>query len=404
MIDWLTLSIPFFPFHVNSKIFDFTGLAPALVNNDVISMKSLGVPLEVFLDSDGEETGHRHPWESIPSNYSGMAFKVFDLRELKEPRFFVQIQGSPAKLLQGHNVYGSDDLAKTSLFMIDLLVKAYPVLSDYLDFQNTSVDRVDITYFSRADNNREAEQFITALSNISRGQTKCRHGYAGQTAYFGKKNSRLKKLKVYLKPSEVDAYIKKQQQVAKSKKSKVADLAQYKLDQIYTPELLQWCEGMVRWEATLKTRWFHRRGISTLLKDLNKLFTPQEFWLEAFSDIFKSLEGEQMRLIEDNKIEELLLDKFQVISEKTGKVSYSKAKNAYLTYRRIKSEGFIEAQRMSSCRSTFYNHLSMLHDIGLSLAVLQNMTGGGHFGEVVPMIRFITVNFSQQFPPFAQAA
>ncbi len=88
MIDWLTLRIPFKPEHVNFRQIDFSGEFPSYTISNVVPLSQLGIPLEVYFDSDGDRSGERHPWESIPSSFSGMAFKVFDFRDsLKEPLF-----------------------------------------------------------------------------------------------------------------------------------------------------------------------------------------------------------------------------------------------------------------------------------------------------------------------------
>jgi len=403
MIDWLTLRVPFKREYFQSSTSFDTGY-PVVVPPLYLSLSDLSIPLEVFMDADGDKTGERHPWESIPSSFSGMGFKVFDFRHMKEPVFYVEIQSSPAKLMQGHNIFGTDCLKTCSLFMLDLLSNKYPVLSGYLDFDAVFVDTIDLTYFSRAESSYVASQFLTFLSHVSKGQTKSRHGFRGETVYFGKKNSRLKKLKVYLKPSEVENFIKKETVRLSSKNKKVADLADYKLSKIYTPDLLAWCEGMIRWEARLKHRWFERRGISCLLTDFITTFDSISFWQDSFSDIFQALGNTTMNIINDETIEAQLLDTFKVFNDRTKKWSFTKAKNAYSTYCLIKSLGYIEAHRITSSRATFYNHLSMLSDIGVTQAYLQNMKGGGHTADIIPVVQFITVDFNSQYPPFYKAA
>jgi II/X family phage/plasmid replication protein len=72
-------------------------------------LAALGIPLEQSIDAEGQVYNTRHPWESIPSSYEGMAFKVFDHRFDPLDKFYIEIKASPAKLMQGHNVYGSSD-------------------------------------------------------------------------------------------------------------------------------------------------------------------------------------------------------------------------------------------------------------------------------------------------------
>ncbi|ASF48435.1 phage/plasmid replication protein, II/X family [Methylovulum psychrotolerans] len=305
--------------------------------------------------------------------------------------FYVEIKASPAKLMQGHNLYGSDDLWPCAEFMIHLLYDTYPQLAQFLDVPYWSVEQVDITYHSWCKTENEALQFVNALQNVSNGQTRARTGYSG-TVYFGKANSRIKKIKVYVKLLEILNLLAKDKRAGRGKAP---------LSAIYTPKLLDWAKGMVRWEASLKTRWFQRRHISNNLFDLCKVFDAQGFWRESTHDIFKALEGKHMRIIKDDQIEKQLRDKFPTVNARSGKVTYGKANAAYRVYRAIKTEGWIEAKRTCSV-GAFHNAIEMLHACGLSKALLQNLQGDGLKCEVIPFIRYVEINFGEQYPPFLQ--
>jgi len=343
--------------------------------------------MEASIDADGDVFDLRHPWEKIPSSYAPMAFKVFDFRDShKEGSAFVEIKASPAKIMQGHNVFGSDNVKECALSLIELLLETYPECFNALDQLSWEVVEVDITYFSRLKDQRETTQFINALQNVSSGQTKSRTGYSG-TAYFGKKNSRIKSIKVYDKQGEVEQYLKKLEKQGDS----------HNLKQFYTPELIEFTKGMVRWEVTLKKRWFERRQIPTKLTRFIHQFDPINYWKEATKDIFKSLKGEEMRVIKDDKIKEKLRNKYPTINQKSGKITYGKADSIYRTYRAIKSEGWHEALNSMS-RATFYKHVNFIIDIGISKIYLQNLKGDGLACEVIPLVRFLEVKFEQQFP------
>jgi len=157
MIDKLVLRCDFAKvFHLH-RGFDFPHF----------NLKELKIPLEISLDADGEETNLRHPWESIPSSHAGLAFKVFDYRYNALEAFYIEIKASPAKLMQGHNIYGSSNFNECALFMIELLCNTYPDLFGYLDIQSWRLVEIDLTYFSRADDDHQALQFINALQNVS---------------------------------------------------------------------------------------------------------------------------------------------------------------------------------------------------------------------------------------------
>jgi II/X family phage/plasmid replication protein len=333
----------------------------------------------------------RHPWERIPSHFEGMAFKVFDHRFDALDCFYIEIKASPAKIMQGHNVYGSSDFYDCSMSMLNLLSDTYPELFALLDHASWSLVQIDITFASRAKDNNEARAFINALQNVSYGHTKSRTGYDG-TAYFGKKNSRLKKIKVYHKAAEVIETVKKN-----AKKSNAEELAG-----VYTNELLDFSAGMIRWEVSLYHRYFERLGITTNLKDIYKTdsFSPtylQNYWRLATSDLFKALKGQSMKTINDDEIQKALRAKFTKFSLKTGKSSTSAADSSFRTYRDIRRDGF-EITRGSMCIRTFNRHLKMICECGVSRAALQNMNGLDNGAKIIPFVRFIEVDFGAQFP------
>ena len=167
----------------------------------------LGIPLEKTYDREGDVISVRHPWERIPSSFEGMAFKVFDHRYDPLDKFYIEIKASPAKLMQGHNIFGSSDIYDCSFYLLELLYLTNPFVTERLDQSSWEMSQIDITYSTRAKDNHESNAFIRALQNVSYGQTKCRTGFGG-TAYFGKKNSRLKKIKVYTKDDETKERMK----------------------------------------------------------------------------------------------------------------------------------------------------------------------------------------------------
>jgi len=401
MIDKLVLRCPIK--HMFETTYDSRGI-PVIseTQKQHLKLSDLKIPLYAALTAEGEQTDLEHRWEKIPSSYAHMAFKVFDFRGSSKrdmQDFYIEINASPAKLMQGHNLYGSDHLGDCAFPMIELLYKTYPEVAEYLDPECWTVEQVDITYHSWCKTEHEALQLVNALHNVSNGQTrgattsKNATVYSG-TAYFGKKNSRIKKIKVYVKLLEVLNYLAEVKRAGDKKG----------ILQIYTDALLDWAKGMVRWEASLKTRWFERRGISNNLMKLCKVFDAQAYWKESTRDIFKALEGKEMRIIKDENIEKQLKEKFPTVNARTGKITFGKAMSAYAVYRQIKSDGWIEAKRTATSYGRFYGAVEMLHECGLSKAVLQNLQGDGLKCEVIPFIRYIEINFNEQFPAFAKKA
>lgn len=356
-------------------------------------LRTLSIPLVGAIDADGRLHHVRHAWESLPSSFSGLAFKVFYNPESTiQPEPYIEIKASPAKIAQGHNLYGSDDLAECALTLINAFADIYPHVLAELDERTWEVAEVDVTYFSRAKSQCEAEAFIAALMHVSKGQTKARAGFQG-TAYFGKTNSRLKRLKVYAKLKEVIHYVEDQARKGDP----------FGVCAIYTPELLAFANGMIRWEATLKKRWFERRQLPTSLFKLREVWRPVEFWKEATADVFDALRGQSMKLNNDADVLKALKERLFTVNAKTGKKSFGRAYAAYKSYREIKRDGF-EQWAETTAHNTRYRHLRDLHACGISRASLQNMRGDGVGGEVVPFIRYIGVDFGAQFPEWDQEA
>ena len=354
----------------------------------------LGIPLDVSLDADGEIMNVRHPWERIPSSFEGMAFKVFDTRYKggkngKNEAFFIEIKASPAKLMQGHNVFGSVDFCDCALRLIVLLCSKYPVLASKLDFSSWSLVQIDVTYASRAKNDKEAKRFINALGKVSSGQIKSSTTDYDGTAYFGKKNSRLKKVKVYAKHPEVLATIKKN-----GKKKDAFE---------YSEQLLEFSKGMIRWELSLYHRYFKRAGIPCELSEIIEqgfFFSPQmlrSFWRNGLSQLFKALEGQEMKIVDNNAVLEALRAQFSKTSLKTGKISTAFADSVFRTYLFIREKGWENTKSLMAI-NTFNVHVRTLCQCGLSRAALQNMNGLDDGSKIVSFAEFMHVDFDAQHP------
>lgn len=351
----------------------------------------LGIPLEQSIDVDGDISNTRHPWEKIPSHYEDMAFKVFDHRFDPLDSFYIEIKASPAKIMQGHNVYGSSDFYDCSMHLIELLCYAYPQILERLDGTSWELAQIDITYSMRATSTHESKAFINALHSVSYGQTKARTGFDG-TAYFGKKNSRLKKIKCYSKLPEL------LETMSRNSRRVDGEL----LNEVYTLALQEFATGLVRWEVSLYHRYFERLGISTKLRDIYRqnLFTPeklQNYWKLATADLFGALKGQTMKILNTIEVKQALRDKFSKTSAKTGKVSTVLADSAYRTYNDLNRDGWL-ITRESMSQSTFDRHVRMLVECGLSRATLQNLDGKKDGAQIIPFVRFIQVDFCNQFP------
>ena len=201
MLDKLHLFVPFRLEHI--ALLGVDGRSEPV---HYVDINGLGVPLQGQVqqrEDGGYDAEHlRHAWESLSTGFTPLAFKVFHESLGKRLMPGVEIKASPAKLLQGHNVFGPTCIQKGSEVMLKWLAGSYPKLFAMLDVHNTQVYDFDCTYSARLPNERTSQQVIDALRGTSNGQTKNRGDSYQTTAYWGSKESRLKKLKAYLKYPE----------------------------------------------------------------------------------------------------------------------------------------------------------------------------------------------------------
>jgi II/X family phage/plasmid replication protein len=164
--------------------------------------------------------------------------------------------------------------------------------------------------------------------------------------------------------------------------------------------------GSRRASGSIRTagmRVFMQRSITTHLAELIKIWDNKlaiELWKETNKDIFRAIGNENMKVPSDDKVLDKLKLAFGTVSKKTGKMSYTRAESVYKSYRCIRAEGYQEWHKHTSS-STRSRHLSDLESVGFSLALLQQHKGNGLASEVVPMIRYINVNFGEQRPAWA---
>ncbi|WP_079214150.1 phage/plasmid replication protein, II/X family [Ventosimonas gracilis] len=412
MLDRLHLFIPFKP-EACTAYFWTTEKRKGKVRDVLMSsvdLAYLGVPMQsgsVSLDAKERfiVSELRHAWESLPSSYTPLAFKVFHEGFGFRGEAGVDLKASPAKLTQGHNLFGSTSIRMGALAMKAWLSVAYPDLMAKLNWDEAEVQALDCTYSARLPNERTAQQAIDALRNISNGQTKSRGDNYSETAYWFKKDSRLKGLKAYLKQYEyAHQLIEAQRQAAGSGKKAAA--ARRTVAVMSDPQLVDWSKCLLRFEATVKSRGLSRRKIPT---NLNKLIDYQEnlaregrclireLWTETTAPIFKACEGMEMKTIDDEHVQAALKAAY-VKTNKHGKPVYTYANNLFNTFRNIRSYGWDET-KASIAPSTWTRHTRDLEACGISKAVLQKLPEISK-NSVVPLLRFVEIDFSSQRPPW----
>lgn len=400
MIDLLTIKIPFAESIVAMSPDGTNGLI------DLRECQKRGCRMEAGdvtfttndyrLDSENitvaEVSALRHPFEALPSSWSTLAFKVRAGGQNYYP--YIELKASPAKLLQGHNVFGSCDV----MLCIDSLITAFcyamPDMAEILEFNNAELAQIDCTFSAHLKTESDSRNVIHALRNISNGQTRGAKSAFDTTAYFGK-GSRHKRLKAYLKQFELQDQINKAQTKYDKTKSQVF---KNQLEAMTTPAVQNFAKNALRLEASVMPRMLKRLGIPTNLwafETYSNSFDGcliQQLWKQSWQDIFKTFEGATMRTYSDTEIQENLRQHFK--TETKNGFSFSKADRLFRFFRIVKHEGWEEVKD-STPKATFYDNIKLLTEV-VPKAYLQNLQATA--SNVVPLIRFVNVDFEKQHP------
>lgn len=378
MIDKLVLQIPFSRSWVlgRAESADELQLPDPWERRGVFSIDLRKLPfkraasdIHVTVGRDGravyDEVDLYCPWESIPSSHGGLAMKVYDQGNGRQPWPYIEIKCSPAKLVQGHNVWGWDDLGLSSENMLVVLHSKYPWLfggftdsrSGYgvpIDVDHIRVSEIDITYSVSVPTEKHRFALISLLHSLSKGQTKARGDSYETTSYFGAKNSRLKKIKVYLKGPEIE--------------NDNADRKRRGLEPI--PEHVAAVgESLVRFEATIKREWMNRRGMITNLKDLIKFIKRTPDWYakvfgDVTADLWKALDGQVVKVMNDDSVYRAIDKVYGGTRGKTARV--------FGFYQAIRAVGFEQLKGQYPGRSWF-RLVGELEMCGFSRATIQSL-------------------------------
>ncbi|MDC5138619.1 phage/plasmid replication protein, II/X family [Acinetobacter baumannii] len=351
--------------------------------------------MEVYKDEDGEKHHQvlRHPYSRLPTSYTKMAFKFVHEGAVYP---YVQIKASLAKLLQGHNVFGSDDIEQGAYEMIGFLHMAYPVLTKMLDWTRAWVSHIDVTYSAKLSDQTTAKKVLDFLANVSNGQTRLSNKRFDSSVYWGGQTSKLVNHKYYLKHDKFLSQFEELKQLAKKNDKS----AQRVVDVMSDSRLINWTVGLLRFESRLKKRWLERNGVPTNLYELIAFQKAnpdllQTLWTKATHSIFDAMRGQTVKLINDESVLEAISNSPVVVTN-SGKVSQTRIRNIYSTYCLVREHGLEKLAQMLP-KPTFYRHLSELCECGFSKAFLQNLHDN-KAKNVIPFMKLVEIDFSQQLP------
>lgn len=306
MIDWLTLRLP-----------------PDKVSEELrVSLLRLQGRL-ISINPDGSVEWEAPRRESVRSDSHQVSVHM---------GYGLEISGSPARVMESNNVFGSGDIracfASMTGFIEERLGIALPkTLSDW------KCSRVDITHNFNLGSAAEVRQALSCLRLSEGGHFQVRT--QAESVYWGQ-GSRLRRGKAYAKGPHLRYLAKKKGLVISS-------------------DLLDLADSLLRLELTLAGQYWRERAAKAWFdyseSDLDELHR------EYFSQVIGKIEVKEM---------ENLQERFEEVAKTPGQ-----GKAAYRTWALIRSIGIREAQAMLP-PSTWYRHKAIMFDAGLTWADLQS--------------------------------
>lgn len=391
MLDSLVLHIP-----LQSEFYTVNGHLYSIIG-DIADYQVRAVPSYLKRDPVTKEVtlGDLYsPFESLPTSLSSMAMKFYAVNVANTPPY-VAINAS-AKLLQGHNVYGGESVLNLASEMLALLKENYPFFYDTLDIRAARISRIDSTYSVRLSSERLIQPALRFLKNADTGQRKAdnRRDFHN-TVYFGLATSPYGGAKIYGKAYELKETIKKYERAATRGNTQAV-----KMLDIFNDELVQYSQGLLRFECTTKARQLEKFNIPKNLWGFidYQLYDDRDvltkLWRMWFDPILSTLKGDIMPDIDDSNV--YAQCQAQLFSyTKKGDISYAKANTVYNFYKLLKQDGY-ELVKQRYIIRTFNHNIKALTSLGFPLASLKNLSK--EVLDTVPVRELVTLDFKGQYP------
>ncbi len=261
----------------------------------------------------------------------------------------LQIQGSPARVVSPHNVFGSLDIQECAKNMIDFVAKHHSIFIPK-NLKLWSCSRIDVTQNYDMGSLSQGQQAIDYLKPLKCGRQKTS---TYDTSVIWGKGSSLHKGKAYLKGPQLRELVSKNN-------ARVSEIELAKADRLLRLEYSM-CRGLIHRLKESGRNWY----------DLNPemlLFYHSDY----FSKFISTVEVVDMCNVLDMLLANVGDGENQIPSE-------GRARSAYDCYTRIRMTGYHTAKQTYG-RSAWYTHVKNLGTIGLVAADLQPI-------NVVPLRR-----------------
>lgn len=378
------------------------------VNMNDLLEKGLKLEAGIVVDSNSGEVdieNLRHPWESVPTSYAAIAMKVFQGSGFREAAC-VELKASPAKIMQGHNVYGSDSLVNCLTGFLVSFKQAMPLFAELLDFDKTDIYRFDSTFSVQVESRDQILGALKSLSSVSHKYLRpSREGDYETSVYFNNdKNNpdsgRCTSLIIYAKTDEVEKQCESLKRLSKKEKTRKYD---HVIKKLSDESLRDFATNRLRFEARFMSRWFQKNDIPRNLWEFLAYVETFEAssggmsfcewaWRDANKYLLEAIEGSTLTVVNDHKVMGLLHHHYDTIDAK-GITRQSKAFRLFQLYDRLKHNTYKQVKETMS-KSSFHRNINDLMAIGFSKDQLQNL----HLDEQVPLGTVLTFDFNNQRP------
>lgn len=336
----------------------------------------IGVNVEsrsCYKDEDGVIQNHvlNHPYSKLPTSFTEMAFKFFH-----EGNYipYVELKCSPAKILQGHNVYGTDWIEQGALEMLGYLAESQPVLYGILAISETEVKHLDVTYSARLQDENQVRKALEFLRNLStqyigKSEKQVIHK---NTVYFGAERSKRFARKVYGKYCEFMDQLADFKELAKKNDKNAQRVVAVMSD----PELQEYAKGLLRFETGIKAFALRELNIPTNLFQLIRYqrenpYFLRNLWVKANRELFKALEGQTMKATDHETIFKEICNKLQKVRE-SDVVTSGRSDKIFHFYQFLENNGHASAK--SKFEHQYFKYISDLVQCGFTEEYIRNLS------------------------------
>lgn len=258
----------------------------------------------------------------------------------------IWVSGNPAKFLQGHNIFGSDDLRALMSSFFDKLI-TYDDLGLCPDASQLKAIRAGAYDLTRVDFNlswllKDKEtvlSWLRAAANCANLRRRGAGQFTGDTLYFGK-SSRHWSLKCYSKGHEISA---KNHNLPK---------------ELQLPELIDWANKALRLELVFRSRFLRDTG----------LFRGSKWTKDTGKELLLSCVRDDLQISDNMTIKDDVLASLP-----------TRLKGVYALW----CNG--DDLRSTMSKTAFYRWRSQLLPYGVDISVIQSSKRS----NIVPLIRYL---------------